>query len=243
MKKIALCLAISCGFFPAFAGSVAGTGGGTEVTQLRNEVQLGLQYTKQVQQYTIQTLQLQAELKNLINNPTSILGADVGGVINSVGQIMSAGNAIGGNMARIDSNFANTFKNTQARTMSQNFTQWHNTSTDTLGAAMKAAGLHRDSYQSDTDALTALYNQSQATQGNLQAMQTLAQINSMQVQQMQKLGDLMATQNIAASAYMAEQSARQNALEVERRSYLIDTTPLPTVGTKAPIKWDYLIKK
>ena len=226
MKRFVLVLSISWGVASVQAGSVAGTGGGTEVTQLRNEVQLGLQYAKQIQQYTTQTLQLQAELKNLISNPTSLLGAEIGGVINGVGQIMSAGNAIGGNMARIDSNFANTFKNTQARTMSQNFTQWHNTSTDTLGAAMKAAGLHRDSYQSDTDALTALYNQSQATQGNLQAMQTLAQINAMQVQQMQKLGDLMATQNIAVNAYMAGQTARENA-RVERSKKVMGSGNLP----------------
>lgn len=244
MKRFFLVLSISWVVASVQAGSVAGTGGGTEVTQLRNEVQLGLQYAKQVQQYTIQTLQLQAELKNLINNPTSILGADVGGVINGVGQIMSAGNAIGGNMARIDSNFANTFKNTQARTMSQNFTQWHNTSTDTLGAAMKAAGLHRDSYQSDTDALTALYNQSQATQGNLQAMQTLAQINAMQVQQMQKLGDLMATQNIAANTYMAEQTARDEASQKAHKLLATAyTKPAPPIENAAPIKWTEILFK
>jgi P-type conjugative transfer protein TrbJ len=181
------------------------------VTDIASQVSQGRAFAQQILQYTTQGLQLQAELKNLINNPTSLLGAEVGGVINDIGRIMSSGNSIGGNMARIDANFATTFKNPQMASMSQQFTRWHATSTDTLGAAMKAAGLHRDSYQSDQDALTALYNQSQATQGNLQAMQTLAQINAMQVQQMQKLGDLMATQNIAANTFMAEQTARAEA--------------------------------
>ena len=244
MKNVFVLALVLTGSGSALAGTVAGTGGGTEITQLANNVQLTLQYAKQVQQYTTQTLQLQAELKNLISNPTSILGAEVGGVINGVGQIMSAGNSIGGNMARIDSNFANTFKNTQARTMSQNFTQWHNTSTDTLGAAMKAAGLHRDSYQSDTDALTALYNQSQATQGNLQAMQTLAQINTKQVQQMQKLGDLIATQNIAASAYMAEQTARSEAANKVNISMGTPYTPsYQDHGTESIIDWKSKILK
>lgn len=211
MKKNLLALSLALAWTGSVtAGSVAGTGGATEVTQISNNVQLGVSYAKQVQQYTTQALQLQAELKNLINNPLSLLGPEVGKVINGVGQIMSAGKAIGGNMARIDSNFANTFNNPQAFSMAQNFTRWHDTSTATLQATMKAAGLHRDNYQSDSDAITALYNQSQATQGNLQAAQTLAQINVMQVQQLQKLGDLIATQNIATATYMAAQTAREN---------------------------------
>ena len=221
----------------ATAGSVGGTGGGTEVTQLRNEVQLGLQYAKQLQQYTTQALQLQAELKNLISNPASLLGSEIGGLINGVGQIMSAGNTIGGNMARIDSNFAKTFNNPQAFSMAQNFTRWHDTSTATLQATMKAAGLHRDNYRSDSDALTALYNQSQATQGNLQAAQTLAQINVMQVQQLQKLSDLIATQNIATATYMAAQEAKgelQNKeTEAVKQSLLARRQPVPNADTSS----------
>lgn len=214
------------------------------VTDIASQVSQGRAFAQQILQYTTQGLQLQAELKNLINNPTSLLGAEVGGVINDVGRIMSAGNAIGGNMARIDANFANTFKNPQMGSMSQQFTQWHKTSTDTLGAAMRAAGLHRDSYQSDQDALTALYNQSQATQGNLQAMQTLAQINAMQVQQMQKLGDLMATQNIATNTYMAEQTAREEAKN--QQNILMGTPYIPAYqnhGTEAIIDWKSKILK
>jgi type IV secretion system protein TrbJ len=217
MKKNMMALSLAIAWTGSvMAGTVAGFGGATEFTQIANNVQLGASYAKQIQQYTAQALQLQAELKNLTSNPLSLLGPEVGKVINGVGQIMSAGNSIGGNMARIDSNFANTFKNPQAFSMSQNFTRWHSTSTDTLQGAMKAAGLHRDNYQSDSDALTALYNQSQATEGNLQAAQTLAKINTMQVQQLQKLGDLMATQNIATATYMASQTAKDEAQNNQR---------------------------
>lgn len=245
MKKTILAMSLTLAVVGSVnAGSVAGTGGGTEVTQLRNEVQLGLQYAKQIQQYTTQALQLQADLKNLINNPASLLGSEVGGLINGVGQIMSAGNSIGGSMARIDSNFANTFKNPQAFSMSQNFTRWHDTSTSTLQAMMKAAGLHRDNYQSDSDGIRALYNQSQATDGNLKAAQTLAQINVMQVQQLQKLGDLIATQNIASATYMAAQEAKgelQNKeTEAVKQSLLAPRQPVPKIDTNSPPakKWN-----
>lgn len=214
------------------------------VTDVASIQQQTMQYMQMGLQYTRQGLQLQNELKNLMNNPASLLGAEVGGVINGVGQIMSAGNAMGGNMARISSNFEKNFKTPQMGSMSQQFTRWHDTSTDTLQAAMKAAGLHRDSYQSDQDALAALYNQSQATQGNLQAMQTLAQINAMQVQQMQKLGDLMATQNIAANAYMAAQTAKAEAqnqdTEAMKKAFFDVPWTIPTIekDTAPRHKWN-----
>lgn len=193
------------------AGTVAGFGGGTEITQLMNNTQLVLQYEQQVQAYVRQGLQLQNELKNLIQNPASVMGVEVGGLINNVGKIMSGGLAIGSNLAQIDKNFATTFKSPTADTLSKNFFKWHKTSTDTLEGALKAAGLHREHYASEADALAALYNQSQATSGNLDALQTLSQINIKQIQHLQSLGDLMATQNLASSTYMAAQTAKGQA--------------------------------
>ena len=236
MKKIFFSLVFLFAVLPAHAQ--------IPVTDVASIQQQTMQYMQMGLQYTRQGLQLQNELKNLMNNPTSLLGAEVGGVINGVGQIMSAGNAMGGNMARISANFEKNFKTPQMGSMSQQFTRWHDTSTDTLQAAMKAAGLHRDSYQSDQDALAALYNQSQATQGNLQAMQTLAQINAMQVQQMQKLGDLMATQNIATNTYMAEQTARNEASQKANKLLATAyTKPVPPIEKSAPIKWTEILFK
>lgn len=221
MKKhmIFAAIAVLLASGTAGAGSVLGTGGGTEVTQIANNIQLILQYEQQVEGYVRQGLQLEAEMKHLIQNPASLLGADIGAIINGVGSIMSAGNSIGGGMAKIDSNFASMFKSPTAKTLAQNFTRWHNTSTDTLQAAMNSAGMHRDATQSDTDNLTALYTESQATQGNLQAVQTLSKINAMQVQQLQKLQDLLATQNIASSTYMAAQTAKDERMNTDMDKY------------------------
>lgn len=193
------------------AGSVAGTGGSTEFTQIANNIQLASQYEQQISAYVRQGLQLQNELKNLIQNPASAMDRETGNLISGVGKLMSGGLAIGSNMAQIDKNFASTFKSPTAATLSQNFLRWHQTSTDTLEGALKAAGMHRDQFETDTDALAALYNESQASDGNLKALQTLSKINAMQVQQMQQLQDLIATQNIAASTYMAAQTAKGQA--------------------------------
>jgi len=210
MRKIQFLLAASllAGVCPAMAGSVAGTGGSTEYTQILNNVQLANQYAQQVQQYSTQLLQYQAQMQNLVRNPTSLLGADTSKLLNGIGTIMQAGASIGGTMARIDSNFSQKFQSPLAGTFSQNFKTWTTTSTDTLGASLRSAGMHREQFDSDTAALTALFNKSQQSDGTVAAVQQLSALNAMQIQQIQKLQDLLATQNIASSAYMAGQEAK-----------------------------------
>lgn len=212
MKKSIIYLAVSFASFFALISPAQAQIPTTDIASILRQV---MAYAQQLQQYTRQGLQLEAELKNLMSNPASLLGSDVGNVINGVGGIMSATNSIGSNFASIDRNFANTFKSPQAGTLASNFTRWHQTNTSTLEGALKAAGLHRDSYATDADALTAMFNKSQAADGNLKALQSLAEINSMQVQQTQKLQDLVATQNIAASTYMAAQTAKSEAQNQE----------------------------
>lgn len=233
MKRHFLGLVIACGATNIIAGTVAGTGGATEVTQIMNNVQLVLQYEQQVQAYLRQGLQLQNELKNLERNPTSLLGQDVGNLINGVGKIIAGGQSIGYSLATIDRNFATTFKSPTAQTLSDRFFSWHKTSTDTLEGALKAAGLHRDQYNTDTEALTALYNESQAADGNLKAIQSLSKINSMQVQQLQKLQDLMATQNIATSTYMAAKTAKDQELQDMNQRYSIPQYEMPKKASKS----------
>lgn len=239
MKKHIIFLAVA-----AFSCTVIPTHAQIPTTDVASILQQGLAYAQQIQQYTRQGLQLQNELKNLMQNPASLMGADVGNLINAVGGIMSVTNSIGGNFASIDRNFANTFKSPSSATLAANFTRWHSTSTSTLEGALKAAGLHRDQFATDTDALTALYNESQASGGNLQAIQSLAKINSMQIQQIQKLQDLIATQNIAANTYMAAQTAKDERVNIDvdkyKRDMLAKPAPSPTADTPNTVykKWN-----
>lgn len=196
---------------PAFAGSVAGFGGSSEYTQILNNIQLVNAYSQQVQQFIKQGQQYEAQLKNMEKNPSSVLPGDASALINSIGRNMAAGQSMGGSLAQIDKNFASKFGNQTAASYSENFAAWTNTSKDTLQGAMRSAGMRRDQYASDTAALSALYDESQATGGTVSAVQTLAKINVKQVEQMQALGDLMATQNIASSTYMAAQASKDQA--------------------------------
>lgn len=203
-----LALALAFGSSAVLAGSVAGTGGSTELTQIANNIELMNSYAQQVEQYTRQGLQLEAQMKNLLQNPRSLLGTEVGVIINGVARLYGSGNAIGASMAAIDRNFADTFKSPTARTMADSFTRWHSTSTDTLEAAMKGAGMFFDSQQTEVQNLDRLFAKSQQARGNLEVLQVANEINSMNVQHLGKLGNLIASQNAAASTYMASQTAK-----------------------------------
>lgn len=248
MLKLHVCLlaAMLTFCFPSvgIAGSVAGTGGATEVTQIQNNLQLVLQYEQQVQAYLRQGQQLQAELKNLIQNPASVMGSDVGNLINGVGRVMSGGRSIGGTMEDIDRNFATTFKSPTADTLARSFSRWNETSTDTLEGALKAIGRHRSQFATDSDAIRALYNESQATEGNLQALQTLSKINTKQLEQNQKLHDLLLNQHTAASTYMAAQVAKQNKTETDFNSLTTPYNPeIPPVTKSKAINWNNILFK
>ena len=213
MKKRLLILVLSSALLTlsnsAFARTVYCTNCGTQTTQLANKIQLAQQYAKTVQQYTKQLQQYQAQLRDLQLNPTSVMSSDVQKIVKGVGDVMSSGQSIGGTLKDIEGNFSKTFKDPLSGTFSENFKTWTTSSQDTLGAAMKAAGLHRDAYATDTAALAGLYNKTQSSQGTVAAVQTLSEINVMQVQQMQKLQDLIATQNVASSAFMAAQNSKE----------------------------------
>ena len=184
-------------------------GGASEVTQMRNELELISKYERQVEEYVKEGSQLQTQLTNLIKNPEALLGAEVGGLINKIGEIMSKVNSIGITIAQIDKNFAGTFKNSMVMALANGFTKWHATSIDTLEAAIKSAGLQNEKFEDETAKIQALFNSSQAAEGNLSALQSLSAINSHMLKQMQSLGQLISVQNLAASTYMAEKTSQE----------------------------------
>lgn len=232
----------TCG--TALAGSVAGFGGSSEYTQILNNLQLVNQYKQQVEQFIKQGQQYEAQLRNMEKNPSSAMSGDASALIGSIGRSMAAGQAMGGSLAQIDKNFAAKFANPTAASYSENFSSWTNTSKDTLQAAMRSAGMRRDQYGSDAAALSALYDQSQATGGTVAAVQTLSKINIKQVEQMQALGDLMATQNIASSTYMAAQASKAQAGQDAHDSLAAPfSQPIPPIEKGPAVNWSKILSK
>jgi P-type conjugative transfer protein TrbJ len=206
--------------------------GATEVTQLLNEGHLVEQYSMQGNQYAEQLLQTAKMIQNLENNPLGVQTPDLMLIANNLSRTLALGKDIGSSMARVDQNFATTFKSPVAQNYANQFRSWTDTSMDGLQAAMRNAGLQREQFPDDASALQGLVQRVSSANGNLSALQALGSINAQQVQESMKLRDLIATQQQATNQYLAAQrSSEQRRKEDGSRIMGSGDKVIPTQGS------------
>lgn len=195
------------------AGSVAGFGGATEITQLANNVELVNLYLQQVQSYATQLQQYQNMIQNTLNIPAQVWGAiqaDLMGVANIVRQ----GQALAYSAQNIGTQFQNTFKGfsyPQGFNFKTEYRNWSRATLDGIKGAFEAAKMQADQFATEEGVLTALRAMSQSAQGQMQAIQVGSQIAEQQVQQLQKLRQLMMVQMQAQNSYLAAQEQKDAA--------------------------------
>lgn len=196
---------------PARAGSVAGTGGGLETTQILNNIQLANSYAQMLTQYQNELMQYDTMIKNLAAHPSGDMGMTFNTLISNQAKVMAGSKDIGSTMARVDQDFAGQFQNPTAASYAERFRGWTTNSNDSLKASMLNAGLQRENFQNDEDALKALVEKNRASDGNLGALKTLGEINAAQLQESMKLRDLISQQQVAEGTYLAAQNNKEQA--------------------------------
>ena len=219
MKKTIIAAIVSASLVaavpPSFAGSVAGFGGATEITQLANNVELVNLYLQQVQSYATQLQQYQNMIQNTLNIPAQVWGAveaDLMGVANIVKQ----GQALAYSATNIASQFENTFKGFTftGTDFKKEYRDLSRKTLDTLKGALMAANMQSDQFANEEGVLTALRAMSQSAQGQMQAIQVGVQIAEQQVQQLQKLRQLMMAQLSQQNTYLAAQEQKEATRKV-----------------------------
>lgn len=223
---------------PAMAGGGPGVGGATEITQIANNVQLAESYAQQVVQTQQQLLQYQAMLKNLENHAAGNISPELGAIAVGIGRVASIGHNIGNTMARVDSSFASTFQSPQAADFSTRFKGWSTNSQNSIRSMMLNAGMHRENFQSDEDALQALVKKNQESEGNLAAVKTLGEINSHQLQESMKLRELITQQQLAEGQYLAAQNAKEQAVQ-DINDGVAKSIPAPSLDMPANGKYKF----
>jgi P-type conjugative transfer protein TrbJ len=203
-------LGILAGFSSrAFAGTVAGFGGSTEITQLLNNVQLVMSYATQAEQ-------LETQLKNLARQSDAV-NTNPLGYINKLAATVEQGQALGLSSARIASKLelaygADYSKN--APYSARDYETVMKTTNDSIRGAMRSVGVQQGEMESEADAILKLKSLSGSSEGNLQVQQTGNQIALEQVQQLQKLRAMNMAQSQAMNARMLavqQQEAHQRA--------------------------------
>lgn len=216
------------------AGSVAGFGGSTEITQILNNIQLVESYLQQVQSYATQIQQWQTQIQqyqNMVQNtlalPSQIWGpiqADLMGIANVVRQ----GQALAYSATNIGTQFTNTFKGLSypaGFNFKTEYKNWSKTTMDGIKGAFESANMQSNQFATEEGILASLRTQSQSAQGQMQAMQVGSQIAEQQVQQLQKLRQLMMVQMQAQNSYLAAQEQKDAAKTQTREEFFQFSDP------------------
>lgn len=212
--KLIICMSISIMCAPASAGSVAGTVGASEVTQLLNMAELINQSAQMYQQVqgTIQQIRhSEQQLKNLIAAP-KMIWSDAKAELQQLTQLVAQGQALGYSLGNIDQAFSTKWPGftNQSRNFQQESRSWIQTSLDSMRSAMNAAGMQSNQFANEQAAMDSIQNIVAGSVGALQATQAGVMVAGQQVQQLQKLRQLFMSQMQAQNSFMAGQAQAQS---------------------------------
>lgn len=243
-KAVAVALAASISFSApvARAGSVAGFGGSTEITQLANNIELAQSYMQQVQSYATQLQQWNTQIQQyqnmLVNTarlPTQVWG-DIQRSLQAVSNVVSAGQALAYTASNFGSQFEAKYKGYQYRPgvkWADEYRKWSSTTRDTLKNTLEAAGYQSNEFATEEGLMTQLRAASMSADGQMKAIQVGSQIAEQQVQQLQKLRQLMMLQIQSQNTYLSSQQDKEDMVQYQRAEAFKYQDPR---GTYTPFK-------
>ncbi|MCD2514657.1 P-type conjugative transfer protein TrbJ [Comamonas endophytica] len=158
--------------------------------------------------------------------------------LENIADVYRGTQAIGRNISNLEEAFKQQFPGYQtylqsssraSEMMPSRYEKWDRQGQDNARTAMLSAGMNISTFASEEAQLRTLVSRSQNAEGRLQAIQAGNEIAASNVQQLQKLRDLLATQIQMQSNYMAQEQERmsiENALQQQRSSMIINDTGL-----------------
>lgn len=225
------------------AGSVAGNGGSTEVTQLANNTQLALSYVEQASQTVTQMNQYATMLRNLMRlTPSALVGMaaqklwkdqGMNDTFRNLYSVYVGGQKIAYSLRNLDQQFhqlhpgyGNYGKSFDFQSAYRN---WSDSSREATLGSLRMAAVQADDLQTEGDLIRELSDQSATADGQLAAVQAGNQIGVAMIGQMQKLRQLQMSQIQAQNtAALASQGRQEAADDLLRRAYQGTRTRVPT---------------
>ena len=180
------------------------------------------------QQLATQIQQYQNMVTQGLSLPNSMFGS-IAADLQSVANIYTKSQALGRQIQNMDSQFNTQFPGfesylNQAANSAEvpardRYQKWSEQGRDNVKAAMEAANLNTGTFESEDAQLARMVSRSQSAAGRMQAIQAGNEIASQNVQQLQKLRDLVATQINMQGNYMAQQGDRRAASEAAEQQF------------------------
>jgi len=179
------------------------------------------QLSTQIQQY-----------QNMVTQGTGLPHSMFGSIaadLKSVVNIYNRSQALGRQIQNMDAQFNTAFPGfesylNQAANSAEvpardRYQKWSEQGRDNVRTALEAANLNTSTFESEDAQLDRMVARSQSAVGRMQAIQAGNEIASQNVQQLQKLRDLVATQINMQGNYMAQQGDRRAASEAAEQQF------------------------
>ncbi|MDD3466415.1 MAG: P-type conjugative transfer protein TrbJ [Campylobacterales bacterium] len=221
-----------------FSSSIVGS---TEMTQIRNNLELVAQYAKQLEQYEVQLKTLTENIQrtkymaqNLVQLPAATWQRFQQDAI-ALKNVVQQGQGISFAAANLDTQFANTYKgyssyeasaaqslDSRNRTFADQYRNLNASTRDTVNGSLRSLNTQMNSMSSDDAVLATLQQQSRSADGQLKAIQAASEIAVNQTDTLNKLRWTLMTQASTQAAYMAAQNDKETAQRAlsERRNTL-----------------------
>jgi P-type conjugative transfer protein TrbJ len=196
----------------------------SQATQVAKEIETAIntaeQLRIQIQQYENMVTQGLALPSSMFNRIT--------GDIQRVQHLYQQSKALSGNLSNFDQRFRDQFGDYnrylsqvgQSPTyMQDNYKRWNEQGSDAMRVAMQSAGMNVSAIASEDAMLSQLVARSQNAQGRMQAIQAGNEIAAQQVQQMQKLRQMLNDQIQSQSMWYAQNIERQAVDDAFRQSF------------------------
>ncbi len=193
------------------------------------------EYVEQVNTALNTAEQLQTQIQqyqNMVSQGTSLPNSMFGSIaadLKNVANIYNRSQVLGRQIQDMDSKFNTAFPGfesylNQAENWAEapnrdRYEKWSVQGRDNVKTAMKAADLNTGAFESEDAQLARMVSRSQSAVGRMQAIQAGNEIASQNVQQLQKLRDLLATQINMQGNHMAQQVDRKAASEATEQQF------------------------
>ena len=212
---------------PAAAQVVYCTNCSSETTQLLNLARLIGQLTTQNNQYQMMTTNTQPYNSMQWSNGSANISS-VNSLLAGAGSPSFANPGAAGQYNNYNSYLSSPATSAQ---FAANYQRWSTNTNTSVSAAMQAGNLQSNQMTgAEQSSINTLKTRTQSAQGNLQALQTIAQIGILEIEQMQKLRQAILTGTSLNANGIQTQSDKGTAQQAAWRNFLSTQNTVPTSG-------------
>lgn len=198
----------------------------TEWTQIANNIELVISYITQFMQFMTQIKMLQDMAVNSVKLPRLIWANSLSN-LRQLDQLMANGRSLAYSSSNIEARFAAQYKDYGAflsqeigtPDLQTRFVQWSKDNLELSKQTLQAANQQSQQFQGENDALNQLKDMSAHSRGRQASLQVGQQIAVQQVEQLQKLRQLMMTQLNLHAKYMATREEKESVERAEMRKF------------------------